>query len=213
MVTLRRNNTSDTRRHDYDYMNNVAHRDDAHAYSERVEKSNVSQEYLDYLWAELNRNEARPTLRPEEYTEGRSSTRAHDRVRERSYSHSRASISYNESRVPAMGKLDKKGVIAIVAYFLIVAVIATLIIVNGAGTAGFDPATGTQAEISVGAGTGVNSTAELPIISQQALGVMILSDGSVEDINLLEKADGAGNQPQTNWFDKLCDTLSFIAGG
>lgn len=215
MVTLRREMVSDTGRV-RDYSNN---RND-YANSARIHnKDNVSPEYLDYLWAELDRSERRKTLKPDEYAlgqrlEGKTRSSIKNRETEYTTAHSRArSHNMSQNKHSVTGALDKKGVMAIVAYFLIVAVIATLIIVNGTGAVTFEPATGSQAELSTGAGVEVNPTAELPIISQDVLGVMILNDGSVENINLLEKSDSYSYQAETNWFDKVCDAISFIVGG
>ena len=218
MVTLRRETNSGTRKRDYDY--DRRYRDEDYAYTARInerESDSVSSEYLDYLWAELNRTEKRRTLRPEEFLGGerreeisrrplKDTMRSYENVRRSNDTH-----AYRSNSI--IGKLDKRGVVAIVAYFLIVAAIATLIIVNGAGGRTFDPATGSQAEISIGAGNEVNPTVVLPIISDESLGVMVLHDGSAIDINLIEKTDAYAYQPKTNWFDKMCDTLSFIAGG
>jgi hypothetical protein len=207
MVTLRREN-SDAVRHDYDRRLYDRNRDAlaVRTYDERK----VSKEYLDYLWAELDRTEKRRILRPEEYSRGA----GYERKYNRRENYSRETVKHKSSaRNSAIGRLDKRGVIAIVAYFLIVAVIVSLIIINGGGNTTYDPATGSQAEISVGAGDEINSTAGLPLISEEALGIMILSDGSAEDINLLAREDGYVYHKQTNWFDKLCDALSFIAGG
>jgi hypothetical protein len=219
MVTIRRENRN-TARHDVEY------RDD-YAMPERALRRDqaVSDEYLDYLWSELGRNERRKTLSYDEYNRGAGEServsyrkpvyqerRDPERISERAYAGPRQGATRAVN--PVKGRLDKKGVAAIVAYFLIVATIAALIIINGAGGATYDPATGSQAEVSVGAGTEINSTAELPLISESALGVMIGSDGSAVDISLLDQQAAAyAYQPETNWFDKLCDALSFVTGG
>lgn len=223
MVTLRREMTRDTRRNDYDNRSShKLYRDESNNSALRVndserERKNVSPEYLDYLWEELNRTEARRTLRPEEYVRGGAPEAIADtRIREDNRTSERYERSYSpakETRYSRNGKLDKKGVVAIVAYFLIVAVIATLIIINGGNNAALVVASGTQAEISLQAGAEINSTTELPLISEESLDVMVLNDGSVVDINLLNKSESYTYQEKTNWFDKICDTISFIAGG
>lgn len=219
MLTYTRGMTSDTRRHDYSNEDTRYYRDRDYAvetdYVEPV-RDNVPAGYDDYMLAELHRTEKRRILTPEEYMKGiRPSSEPREERRERTAALERRleGRTSNASRVSNYGRLDKKGVVAIVAYFLIVAVIATLIIINGAGTSSFVTATGSQAEVTAGAGNEVNSTTSLPVISQDSLGVMILSDGSVVDINLLESNNAYAYQPRTNWFDKLCDALSFIAGG
>lgn len=215
MVTLRREMTSDTKRREYDRRNRTRnYRDDRFAYTEIADKKNVSPEYLEYLWAELDRTEPRRTLRPEEYSKGHNSRNNTPEYRKESVLSRNIQQNRNQSvKNSGYGRLDKKGIIAIVAYFLIVAIIATLIIVNGSINAPFDPATGSQAEVSTAAGNEMNSTANLPVISQEALDMVILNDGTVINIDLLDKSNAYAYQSPTNWFDKLCDSLSFIAGG
>lgn len=218
MVTLRREQKVDTKE-----KNNREYANTNRTHSASNNGRKASPEYLDYLWSELKRTEARKTMSAEEFFSKRQNAREKrskisERINKepnygtRQYAYANSSASQSATKYSFKGKLDKKGVIAIVAYFLIVAVIATIIIATGNSSKAFSPKTGSQAEMIQTQGNEVNSTTEVPLVSEKMLDKAI-DNGSVKNIQLLEKSNAYNYETKTNWFDKLCDKISVIVGG
>lgn len=167
----------------------------------------TTEDYREHLYDALSKN--RRALGSDEYEDER---------RYESISGSRKELEARSARqyeskenAPKARRVMKKKMIPLVAcYFLMVAVVVALIVVNVSGTAWeaesivINPNSNILPEVT--------ASAENPSVGAVAMNTVATENGTVL-ISLSPYPVGETYEEDTNWFDKVCDFISNLAGG
>ncbi len=186
------------------------------------QRTTPMDEYDKYLWNELHRDEPRRIYDEEQfYSEFQASGhyRTPDRMqKKRTFSdeltpdrdtqfRGRESVDYRYRENYGSEGVSpfRKNWAAIAGYFVVVAIIGVMIAFIGSGA-------NLTASESTGA-SAVGATDNIQVIPSDAVAMAVQADGSIAEIQLMETSSGYTYVAPTNWFDKLCDGMSFIVGG
>lgn len=104
-------------------------------------------------------------------------------------------FDYDNAQVKSGTKTNSKAKMLIAVYFIIVAVIASLIIAN---------------VVAFGNGNVNAEPNEVQNYNQEALNMAVLEDGSIVQLQEGTYLESYDYNVQTNWFDKLCDWIADI---
>lgn len=92
--------------------------------------------------------------------------------------------------------LNAKSKMLIAIYFVLVAVIASLIIAN---------------VVAFGGGSVEAQAATEAVYNEEALNMAVTADGSVVEMNEVRYLENYGYEKNTNWFDSFCDWVANIS--
>lgn len=171
---------------------------------DRTAKDTI-KEYRDHLYDSLTANrQVRGSDEYEDEIRYREITRNRNEARE--------NTQYMQKNAVTSKRVLKKKMIPLVAcYFLMVAVIVALIVVNVSGTAWEAESFSINPSANIVPQETANAVTN-PVAGEVALNTVVTNNGAVQ-ISLSPYPNNSTDTNDTNWFDRFCDWVSNLSGG